>query len=67
MKKKKYKRCSTMNIVTVRHVYTCRYNINLCLISVTPEISPDLMSLYRGTSPAELWNLASDLGGYVDA
>lgn len=67
MKHKKFKRCFTRRIVLAdgNHV-TCRYNVNHCLISTYPELPAKLMSLYRGTSPAALWDLAADLNGYVE-
>lgn len=67
MKHKKFKRCFTRRINTEKAIITCRYNVNHSLISTYPEIPAELMSLYRGTSPAELWNLAADLGGYVES
>lgn len=66
MKKKKFQRCSTYRIVTSKYNITCRYNVNGCLISTYPEIDPKIMSLYRGTCKAKLWDLAADLGGYVE-
>lgn len=66
MKKKKFKRCFTRRIITPRHNYVCRFNVNHSLISIYPEIDAKLMSLYRGTSPASLWDLAADLGGYIE-
>ena len=64
--KKNFKRCFTRRIITDRAVITCRYNVNHCLISTYPELPPKLMSDYRGTIPAKLWDLAADLGGYVE-
>lgn len=66
MKHKKFKRCFTRRIITDKAVITCRYNVNHCLISTYPELPAKLMSLYRGTSPAALWDLAADLNGYVE-
>jgi hypothetical protein len=66
MKHKKFKRCFTKRIVTDRAIVTCRYNVNHSLIATYPEIPARLMSLYRGTSPAALWDLAADLDGYVE-
>ena len=67
MKHKKYKRCFKRRIITSNgNVYTCRFNVNHCLISIYPEIDAKLMSLYRGTSSAALWDLAADLNGYVE-
>lgn len=66
MKHKKFKRCFTRRIITDEAIIACRYNVNHCLISTYPEIPAKLMSLYRGTSPAALWDLAADLGGYVE-
>lgn len=67
MKQKKYKRCFKHRIITENGIiYTCRFNINHSLISVYPEIDPRLMSMYRGTTPAALWDLAADLNGYVE-
>lgn len=66
MKKRKYQRCFTRTISTPKANYTCRYNVNHSLISIYPAVPDDVMSLYRGTSPAQLENLAADLGGYID-
>lgn len=66
MKHKKVKRCFVRRIITDKAVIQCRYNTNHSLISTYPELPPKLMSLYRGTSPAALWDLAADLNGYVE-
>ena len=66
MKHKKFKRCFTRRIITDKVIITCRYNVNHCLISTYPELPAKVMSLYRGTSPAALEDLAADVNGYVE-
>lgn len=66
MKHKRFKRCFTRRIITDKEVITCRYNVNHCLISTYPELPAKVMSLYRGTSPAALEDLAADVNGYVE-
>ena len=66
MKHKRFKRCKVYRIITDKAVIACRYDVNHSLIDTYPPLPPNIMSLYRGTSPAALWDLAADLGGYVE-